>query len=182
MLRVPGLLAPSSHNGPLVSAPRGSFPWLRLAPPGEASYRLPGRAACSSGLRLQPRGGGGELARRDQLLRCAPLRGEPASRTSGAAVRYPSVPGSLLRASRSVPPWLMPLVTSPSASREGLPKPSGRQFDPPVWQRVPALRGSPARGDAEGRLWACCPLTRAEVPPANAGWGASLEYKRQPSL
>lgn len=70
LLRVPGLLAPSSHNGPLASAPRGSFPWLRLAPPGEAAYRLPGRAACSSGLRLRPRGGGGELARRDQLLRC----------------------------------------------------------------------------------------------------------------
>lgn len=37
LLQVPGLLAPSSRNGPLVSTPHGSFPWLQLAQPREAS-------------------------------------------------------------------------------------------------------------------------------------------------
>lgn len=70
LLQVPGLLAPSSRNGPLVSTRRSSFPWLQLAQPGEASYDLPGRAASSSSLWLQPCGGGGEIIWQGQLLRC----------------------------------------------------------------------------------------------------------------
>lgn len=70
LLQVPGLLAPSSHNGPLVSTPRRGFPWLQLAQPKEASYDLPGRAASSSSLWLQPCGGGGDIIWRGQLLCC----------------------------------------------------------------------------------------------------------------
>lgn len=68
LLQVPGLLAPSSHNGPLVSTPRRSFPWLELAQTREASYDLPGRAASSSSRWLQPCGGGGDIVWRGQLL------------------------------------------------------------------------------------------------------------------
>lgn len=104
-LQVPGLLAPSSHNGPLVSAPHGSFPWLQLARPGEASSEPPGRAASRSGLWLQPCGGGEEIIWQGQLL-SGP--GE-LQRDGWHGAEKPFPLGSLLCGSLCAPLLLMPL-------------------------------------------------------------------------
>lgn len=69
----------------------------------------------------------------------APLRGEPASGTSGAALTYPSAPGPLLSSFLSAALWLMPPVMSSSAGCKGLLKLSCGQFDRPMWQCMPAL-------------------------------------------
>lgn len=108
VLQVPGLLAPSSHNGPLVSAPHGSFPWLQLARPGEASYEPPGRAASRSGLWLQPCGGGEEIIWQGQLLGG---RGE-LQRDVWHGAEKPFSLGSLLCGSLCAPLQLMPLGMS----------------------------------------------------------------------
>lgn len=127
VLQVPGLLAPSSHNGPLVSAPHGSFPWLRLARPGEASYELPGRAASRSGLCLQPCGGGEEIIWQGQLLRG---RGE-LQRDVWHGADEPFPLGSLLFGCLSAPLQLMPLGISVPAGWVGHQSPgTGSGTDP----------------------------------------------------
>lgn len=91
LLQVPGLLAPSSRNGPLVSGPHGSFPWLRLAQPGEASMSCLAEPLPAPGSGYSPE----EVERRSYGRAAAALQRRGAcSETHGAVLTHPQAPCS----------------------------------------------------------------------------------------